>query len=65
MTLRFELIAKSGGAAILPDNRVVDGLAGCTVPNDGRFALIGDADGTYVARLGVGLGQSLQGNGDL
>ena len=47
----FELLAESGGAAILPDDGVVDGLAGGAVPDDGGFALVGDADGGDVAGL--------------
>ena len=33
-----------GGAAVLPDDGVVDRLAGRAVPDDGRLALVGDAD---------------------
>ena len=65
MALCFELLAESGGAAILPDDGVVDGLAGCAVPDDGGFALVGDADGGNVAWLCVGFGKSFQGDGDL
>ncbi len=33
-----------GGARILPDDGVGDGRAGVTIPDDGGFALIGDAE---------------------
>ncbi len=65
VALSFELLAKRGGAAILPDNRVVDGLAGGAVPDNCGFALIGDADGGYLAGLCFGFGQGFQSNGDL
>ena len=32
------------GAGVLPDDCVVDGLAGVLVPHDGGFTLVGDAD---------------------
>jgi hypothetical protein len=45
------LVARTGerragivGAAILPDDRIVDRLAGGAVPDDGRLALVGDPD---------------------
>ena len=39
-----ELVADAGRAAILPDDRGMDRLAGRPVPDDDRLALIGDAD---------------------
>ena len=51
MALRFELLAESGGAAVLPDDGVIDGFAGGAVPDDGCLALVGDADGGHVAGL--------------
>ena len=44
----LELVAEPGGAAVLPDDGVMDGLAGSAVPDDGGLALIGDADGRDV-----------------
>ena len=41
------------GARVLPDDRVVDRLAGLAVPDDRRLALVGDADRRDVARLEV------------
>ncbi len=37
--------ADIGGAAVLPDDGGMDRLAGRTVPDQGRFPLVGDADG--------------------
>ena len=42
-------MASFGGAAILPDNGVVDRLARFAVPHDGRLPLIGDTDRSQVA----------------
>src|SRR5439155_22209749 len=41
-------------AAILPDDRVVDRLAGAAVPDDGGLALIGDADRRHIAGADAG-----------
>ena len=38
------------GAAALPHNRVVDRLAGGPIPDQRRFALVGDADRGHVRR---------------
>ena len=46
--LRLQLVADGGGAAALPDDGAADRLAGFAVPDDGRFALVGDADGRNV-----------------
>ena len=47
---RFQLIAKTCRAPVLPHDRVAYGLAGRAVPHDRRLALIGNADGGDVAR---------------
>ena len=52
-------------APVLPDDRVVDGLAGAAVPDHGGLALVGDADGLDVARGQPGLGDGLAGGGEL
>ena len=44
-------VAVTGGAAVLPHNGRVDRLAGLAVPDDDRFALIGNAQGRNVTRL--------------
>ncbi len=43
------------GASVLPDDRVVVGLAGALVPYDGRLALVGDADGGEIVGGDAGL----------
>ena len=48
------------GAGVLPDDRVVDGLAGVLVPDDRGLTLVGDADGGHVAAGDVGLGHGLR-----
>ena len=45
------------GTGVLPDDRVVDGLAGVLVPDDGGLALVGDAHGGDVVAGQIGLGQ--------
>ena len=40
----FNFFAHIGGSSALPNNGVVNGLARCSVPKNGCFALIGDAD---------------------
>ena len=52
-------VAQRRGAAILPDDRVGDGLAGRPVPQHGRLALIGDADRGDLARVDAGLRKRL------
>ena len=37
-------------ARILPNDGVADGLAGAAIPEDGGFALVGDANGGEVVR---------------
>ena len=51
-----QLAHEPAGAGVLPDDRVVDRLAGLAVPHHGRLALVGDADRLDVARLDVGVG---------
>ncbi len=40
----LELLADVGSAAALPNDGVVNRLAGLFFPDDGGFALVGDAD---------------------
>ncbi len=54
MVLRGKLGAHVGRAAILPDDRVVDRLAGGTVPDQRGLALVGDADRRDVFRRDAG-----------
>ena len=51
-----QLAHEPAGAGVLPDDRVVDRLAGLAVPDHGRLALVGDADRLDVTRLDVGVG---------
>src|SRR4029077_16032360 len=46
-----QFIATRGGAAVLPDDGVVDGLAAVAISYDRGLALVGDADAGQ--RLGV------------
>ena len=50
-------IAVFGGAPALPDDCVMNRFAGFAIPEDGRFALIGDADGGDLIGLYVGFSQ--------
>ena len=52
--LRFEPLAEVRRPAVLPDDGVVNRFAGLAIPDDGRFALVRDADGGDV--LGAHLG---------
>ena len=56
---RAQRIAKIGRAPVLPDDRIVDRLAGGAVPDDGGLALIGDADAGDIVRGEAGLGHRL------
>ena len=51
--------AGGGGAAVLPDDGVVDRLAGGAVPDQRGLALVGDADGRDVGGGGAGAGERL------
>ncbi len=43
----LQFLAPLGGAAVLPDDRPVQGLAALQVPGDGGLALVGDPDRSY------------------
>ena len=47
----LELVAARRRAAVLPDERVVDGLARLGVPGDHRLALVGDPDRVQLGAL--------------
>jgi hypothetical protein len=49
MAVAFELGAEVGRAPILPDDGVVDRFTRAAVPDEGGFALVGDADSCEVA----------------
>ena len=52
-----ELVADRLRAGVLPDDGVVDRLAGRPLPHDGGLALVGDADRDDVRRVEVGLAE--------
>ena len=47
-------------AAALPDDSVVNRPSGIFIPQDGRLALIGDADARYIGRRNIGGCQHLE-----
>jgi len=53
----FKPAAKIGGTPVLPDNGPMDGPSRFLVPEEGRFALIGDADGGYLGGICFCFGQ--------
>ena len=61
----LEIVAEPGRPAVLPDDGVMDGLAGPAVPDDRRLALIGDADGGDVSGPQSGAGQRRPGDFEL
>ena len=63
--VRFEPLAEVRRPAILPDDGVVDRLAGLAIPDDGRFALVGDADGRDVLRAHLRPPERFDGDADL
>src|SRR5579862_822115 len=58
-------VAEIGGAAILPDDRVVNGLSCFSIPEDRRLALIGNSDRGDVAGLGSSLRDRVERHRDL
>src|SRR5690606_40777692 len=57
MPVLLELGAIGRRASVLPDNGVVNGFAGLSIPDQCGFALIGDADGRHIASRDPGLAQ--------
>jgi hypothetical protein len=53
--VRLALVAPVRGPPILPDDGAVNRAPARPVPQQRRFALIGDADGGNIARLGAGI----------
>ena len=54
-----QLLAAVRGAAVLPDERVVDRLAAARIPGDDRLALVGDPDRFELGAADPGIGQRL------
>ena len=50
----FQLVAVFAGAAALPDDSVVNRPSGIFIPQDGRLALVGDADARHIGRRNIG-----------
>jgi hypothetical protein len=65
MPRRLELVAKAGGATVLPNHRVVNRLPGFAVPHHGGLSLIGDSNRRNVPRPRLGAAQDLDRHGDL
>src|ERR1700739_1371336 len=65
VTILPELFAKIGGAAVLPDDRVVNGFAGFAIPDDRGLTLVDDANGCNTGRARSGFGKSLGCDRDL
>jgi hypothetical protein len=55
--LLSELVAAGGRAAVLPDERAMDGLACVRVPGDHGLALVGDPDPLQVRALNRSVGE--------
>src|SRR5690554_4007809 len=51
--LFFQLVTISGGSAVLPDNGIVKGVAGLSVPEDGGFPLVGYSYSGNLARFQI------------
>lgn len=63
--VRLELIAHSCRATVLPDDRVADRLSGLAIPDEGRLALVRDANARDLDRLRAGQPNRLAGHGKL
>ena len=50
VALTAELLAEIGGATVLPDDRIMDGIASFAIPDNRGLALVGDADGCDICR---------------
>jgi hypothetical protein len=60
-----EFFAEIGGAAAFPDDSWRYGHAGFTIPDDGGFALVGDATGGYAGWLRARFGEGSTAGGQL
>ena len=63
--LGLQGVAVLTGTAALPDDGMVNGLAGDLIPNDGGLTLVGDADGGDVCRGGAHLLHGLHSHAQL
>ncbi len=53
--IALEFLADNGGATALPDDGIVDRLAGLFFPDNGLLTLIGDADTGDLIDVDIGL----------
>src|SRR3982074_1318687 len=60
-----QFVAERRGATILPNDCVMNRFTGFAIPNNGGFALIGDADAGDIFGRGAGATESLGGYTDL
>jgi hypothetical protein len=60
-----KLVAEGRRTPVLPDNCVVHRFARLPIPDDGGFALVGDADGRNVTGPDVGAAYGLSRHADL
>ena len=65
MAILAKAFAKISGAAILPNDRVVNGLSCVAIPEDRGLALIGNADRGDIAGLGSDLCKCVECDRDL
>ena len=61
LALGLQPAAELGAAPVLPDDGVIDRLAGRPIPHDGGLALIGDADGRHIRGGGQHLAADREG----
>ena len=59
----LKLLDDVGGTHVLPDDRVVHGLAGVLIPHDRGLALVGDTHGGQVVAVDLRLLQGLRDDG--
>src|ERR1700722_12155807 len=59
MASSTKLVADFGRATILPDDGIMDGITGLAIPDDGGFALVGDAETGDVAGTNAGASERL------
>ena len=65
MAFTAQALAQVSGAPILPNDRVIYGIATLAIPHNRGLALIGNADGSDIAGLRPHLTQSFESNRDL
>jgi len=64
-TLGLQRVAILTGAAALPDDGVIDGFTGFLIPNNGGFALVGNADRSNVRCRSTNFLHGFHGNAKL